>query len=58
MRGADAGLRVPLAPDAGLRQVPAGQRHVHHRPERQGGGRRGHRAQQPRPRPGHAAWQG
>ena len=33
VRGEDAGLRLPLAAHAGLRQVPAGQRHVHHQPE-------------------------
>ena len=32
MRGSDAGVRVPLAAHARLRQVPPRQRHVHHCP--------------------------
>ena len=32
VRGPDAGVRVPLAAHARLRQVPPRQRHVHHCP--------------------------
>ena len=32
MRGHDGDVRLPVALDARLRQVPPRQRHVHHRP--------------------------
>ena len=32
VRGSDAGVRVPVAAHARLRQVPPRQRHVHHCP--------------------------